>query len=150
MWEDREERKESRNRKTEHKGPKEFFGTNLPHLLRLTEIEEVVRLNAVWAELTTASKSQQLLFLQQAPNKAAADLSLRAPTVVLSGEAEIHPQHHFQQCRCGDCCGLKCRVRSLTARELPLAVEGYLVCCISSAHTAFILSTSSTCVRRRR
>ena len=57
MWADREERKESRNRKTEHKGPKEFFGTNLPHLLRLTQVEEVVRLNAVWADLTTASKS---------------------------------------------------------------------------------------------
>ena len=52
---DHEERKESRNRKTEQKGPKEFFGTNLPHLLRLTQVEEVVRLNAVWDELTTAS-----------------------------------------------------------------------------------------------
>ena len=28
-----EERKEARNRKTEQKGPKEFFGKNLPHLL---------------------------------------------------------------------------------------------------------------------
>ena len=35
----------------------------------------------VWEELTTASKSQQLLFLQQALNKAAVDLSLRATTV---------------------------------------------------------------------
>ena len=41
----------------------------------------MVRLNAVWAELTTNSKSQQLLVLQRALNKAAADLSLRAPTV---------------------------------------------------------------------
>ena len=41
----------------------------------------MVRLNALWAELTTASKSQQLLVLQRALNKAAADLSLRAPTV---------------------------------------------------------------------
>ena len=40
----------------------------------------MVRLNVVWAELTTASKSQQLLVLQRALNKAAADLSLRAPT----------------------------------------------------------------------
>ena len=66
---------------TEKKGPKEFFGTNLPHLLRLTQVEEVVRLNAVWDELTTASKSQQLLVLRRALNKAAADLSLCAPTV---------------------------------------------------------------------
>ena len=48
----------------------------MPHLLRLTQVEEVVSLNAVWAELTTASKSQQLLVLQRAFNKAAADLSL--------------------------------------------------------------------------
>ena len=41
----------------------------------------MVRLNAVWAELTTASKLHQLLVLQRALNKAAADLSLRAPTV---------------------------------------------------------------------
>ena len=81
MRADREERKEARNKKTEQKGPKEFFGTNLPHLLRLTQVEEVVILNAVWAKLTTASKSQQLLVLQQALNKATADLSLRAPTV---------------------------------------------------------------------
>ena len=81
MRADREERKEARNRKTEKRGPKEFFGTNLPHLLRPTQVEEVVRLNAVWAELTTASKSQQLLVLQRALNKASADLSLRAPTV---------------------------------------------------------------------
>ena len=78
---DREEQKEARNRKTEQKAPKEFFGTKLPHLLLLTQVEEVVRLNMVWAELTTASKSQQLLVLQRALNKAAADLSLRAPTV---------------------------------------------------------------------
>ena len=65
MRADREERKEARNRKTEQKGPKEFFGTNLPHLLRLTQVEEVVRLNDVWEELTTASKSQQLLVLQR-------------------------------------------------------------------------------------
>ena len=63
MREDRNKQKEGRNRKTEQNGPKEFFGTNLPHLLRLTQVEEVVRLNAVWAELTTASKSQQLLVL---------------------------------------------------------------------------------------
>ena len=80
MRADREERKEARDKKTEQKGPKEFFGTNLPHLLRLTQVEEVVRLNAVWAKLTTASKSQKLLVLQRALNKAAADLSLRAPT----------------------------------------------------------------------
>ena len=55
MRADREEQKEARNRKTEQKGPKEFFGTNLPQLLRLTQVEEVVRLDAVWAELTTAS-----------------------------------------------------------------------------------------------
>ena len=53
----------------------------MPHLLRLTQVEEVVRLNAVLAELTTTSKLQQLLVLQRALNKAAADLSLRAPTV---------------------------------------------------------------------
>ena len=47
----------------------------------MPRVEEVVRLNAVWAELTTASKLQQLLVLQRALNKAAADLSLRAPTV---------------------------------------------------------------------
>ena len=41
----------------------------------------MVRLNTVWAELTTASKSQQLLVLQRSLNKAAPDLSLRAPTV---------------------------------------------------------------------
>ena len=35
----------------------------------------------MWAELTTASKFQQLLMLQRALNKAATDLSLRAPTV---------------------------------------------------------------------
>ena len=35
----------------------------------------------MWAELTTASKLQQLLVLQRALNKAAADLSLWAPTV---------------------------------------------------------------------
>ena len=81
MRADREERKEARNRKTEQKGPKQFFGTNFPHLLRLTQVEEVVRLNAVWTELTTASTSQQLLVLQRALNKTAADLSLRAPTV---------------------------------------------------------------------
>ena len=81
MRADREERKESRNRKTEQKGAKEFFGTNLPQLLRLTQVQEVVRLNAVWDELTTPSKSKQLLVLQRALNKAAADLSLRAPTV---------------------------------------------------------------------
>ena len=61
--------------------PKEFFGTNLPNILRLTQVEEVVRLNSVWADLTTASKSQKLLVLQRALNKAAAYLSLRAPTV---------------------------------------------------------------------
>ena len=64
MRADRKEQKEARNRKTEQKGPKEFFGTNLPHLLRLTQVEKVVRLNAVWAKLTTASKSQQFLVLQ--------------------------------------------------------------------------------------
>ena len=53
----------------------------MPHLLHLTQVEEVVRLNAVWAELTTASKSQQLLVFQRALNKAAADLSLCARTV---------------------------------------------------------------------
>ena len=53
----------------------------MPHLLRLTQVEEVVRLNAVWAELTTASKSQQLLVLQRSLNKVVADLSLREPTV---------------------------------------------------------------------
>ena len=42
-----------------------MWGKFVPHLLRLTQVEEVVRLNAVWAELTTASKSQQLLVLQQ-------------------------------------------------------------------------------------
>ena len=73
MQADREEQKEARNRKTEQKGPKEFFCTNLPHLLRLTQVEEVVRLNAVWAELTTASKLQQLMVLLQALNRAAAD-----------------------------------------------------------------------------
>ena len=56
MQADCEERKEARYKKVEQKGPKEFFGTDLPHLLRLTQVEEVVRLNAVWAELTTASK----------------------------------------------------------------------------------------------
>ena len=35
----------------------------------------------VWAELTTTSKLQQLLVLQRALNKSAADLSLWAPTV---------------------------------------------------------------------
>ena len=75
------EQKEVSNRKTGEKGTKEFFGTNLPHLLSPTQVEEVVRLNAVWAELTTASKSQKLLVLQRALNKAATDLSLRAPTV---------------------------------------------------------------------
>ena len=80
MWADLKERKEARVKKAEQKGPKELFGTNLLHLLRLTQVEEVVRLNAVWAELTTASKSQQLLVLQRALNKAVADLSLRAPT----------------------------------------------------------------------
>ena len=54
MQADHEERKESRDKKAEQKGPKEFFGTNLPHLLHLTQVEEVVRLNSVWAELTTA------------------------------------------------------------------------------------------------
>ena len=54
MRADREERKETRDKKTEQKRPKEFFGTNLPHLLRLTQVEEVVRLNTVWVELTTA------------------------------------------------------------------------------------------------
>ena len=47
MRADRKERKEARNRKTEQKGPKEFFCANLPHILRLTQVEEVVRLNAV-------------------------------------------------------------------------------------------------------
>ena len=47
MREDREERKEVRDKKAGQKVPKEFFGTNLPHLLRLTQVEEVVRLNAV-------------------------------------------------------------------------------------------------------
>ena len=81
MRADREDRKEARDKKAEQKGPKEFFGTNLPHLLRLTQVEKVVRLNTVWEELTTASKSQQLLVLQRALNKAATYLSLRAPTV---------------------------------------------------------------------
>ena len=81
MRADREERKEARNRKTEQKGPKEFFGTNFPHLLRLTQVEKVLRLNALLADLTTASKSQQLLVLQRDLNKASADLSLCAPTV---------------------------------------------------------------------
>ena len=81
MRADREEKKEARDKKVEQNGPKEFFGKNLPHLLRLTQLEEVVRLNALWAELTTASKSQQLLVLQRALNNAAADLSLRTPTV---------------------------------------------------------------------
>ena len=53
----------------------------MPHLLRLTQVEEVVKLNSVWVELTNASKSQQLLVLQRALNKAAAELSLQAPTV---------------------------------------------------------------------
>ena len=35
MRADREERKEARDKKAEQKGPKEFFGTNLPHILRL-------------------------------------------------------------------------------------------------------------------
>ena len=35
----------------------------------------------MWAELTTASKLQKLLVLQRVLNKAATDLSLRAPTV---------------------------------------------------------------------
>ena len=77
----RKERKEARDKKAEQKGPEEFFGTNLPHLLRLTQVEEVVRLNAVWTELTIASKSQQLMVLQRSLNKAAADLFLQAPTV---------------------------------------------------------------------
>ena len=76
MRADREERKEAKNRKTEQKGAEEFFGTNLPHLLRLTQVEDVVKLNSVWVELTNASKSQQLLVLQRALNKAAAELSL--------------------------------------------------------------------------
>ena len=38
MRADHEERKESRDKKMEQKGPKEFFGTNLPHLLRLTQV----------------------------------------------------------------------------------------------------------------
>ena len=63
MRADRKERKESQDKKVEQKVPKEFFGTNLPHLLRLTQVEDVVRQNAVLAELTTASKSQQLLVL---------------------------------------------------------------------------------------
>ena len=78
---DRKEREEARDKNPEQKGPKEFFGTNLPHLLRLTQVEEVVRVNTVWAELTAASKLQQFLVLQRALNKAATDLSLRAPTV---------------------------------------------------------------------
>ena len=81
MQADREERKEAKDKKAEQKGPKEFFGTNLPHILRLTQVEEAVRLNEVWADLTTASKFQQLLVLQRSMNKAAVDLSLRAPTV---------------------------------------------------------------------
>ena len=60
---DQEERKEARDKKAEQKGPKEFFGTNLPHLLRLTQVEDLVSPNAVWADLTTASKLQQLLVL---------------------------------------------------------------------------------------
>ena len=76
MRANRKERKEERDKKAEQKGLKEFFGTNLPHLLRLSQIEEVVRLNAVWTDLTTTSKSQQLLVLQRALNKAAADLFL--------------------------------------------------------------------------
>ena len=51
------------------------------HLLQLTQLVEGVRLNAVWAELNNASKSQQLQVLQWVLNKAAADLSLLAPTV---------------------------------------------------------------------
>ena len=81
MRADREEINEAGDKKAEQKVPKEFFGTNLPHLLHLTEVEEVVRLNAAWAELTTASKLQKLLVLQRVLNKAATDLSLRAPTV---------------------------------------------------------------------
>ena len=81
MRADHEERKEARDKKAKQKGPKELFGTYLPHLLRLTQVEEVVSLNAVWVDLTTASKSHQLLVLQRALNKAAADLTLRAPTV---------------------------------------------------------------------
>ena len=73
---DRKERKEARDKKAKQKGPKEFIGTNLPHLLRLTQVEELVRLNPVWEELTTASKLQQFLVFQRALNKAAADLSL--------------------------------------------------------------------------
>ena len=49
MRADCKEQKEARNGKTEQKGPKEFFGTNLPQLPCLTQVEEVVRLNAVWA-----------------------------------------------------------------------------------------------------
>ena len=48
----------------EQKGPKELFGTNLPHILRLTQVEEAVRLNKLWKELTTASKLQQFLALE--------------------------------------------------------------------------------------
>ena len=95
MRADREERKEAKNRKTEQKGAEEFFGTNLPHLLRLTQVEEVVRLNAVWAELTTASKSQQLLVLKRALNKAATDLSLRAPTVATPALLKMVLGLHF-------------------------------------------------------
>ena len=81
MRADREDRKEARDKKAEQKVPKEFFGTNLPHLMRLTQVEDMVRLNAVWLELTIASKLQQFLVLQRSLNKAATDLSLRAPTV---------------------------------------------------------------------
>ena len=38
MRADREEINESRNKKVEQKGLKEFFGTNLPHLLCLTQV----------------------------------------------------------------------------------------------------------------
>ena len=69
-----------RDKKAEQKGQEELFGTNLPHLLRLMQVEEVVRLHAVWAELTTTSKLQQLLVLQRDLKKATLDLSLRAPT----------------------------------------------------------------------
>ena len=81
MRADREEQKEARDKKTKQKGLKEFFGTNLPDLLRLTQLEDVVRLNAVLEYLTTASKLQQLLVFQEAMNKAAVNISLRAPTV---------------------------------------------------------------------
>ena len=49
MQADHKERKEARYNKAEQKGPKDLFGTNLPHLLRLTQVDEVVRLNVVWA-----------------------------------------------------------------------------------------------------